>query len=65
MTPDSTYLSIPQATQRLRDGGLDVNAAQVRRWVRKGQLASIQLPNGRAQIHPNDLAALLPVPAAS
>jgi len=60
MTSHQTYLSIPQAAQRLREKGLNVSARQVRRWVQKGQLAAVPLPNGRAQIHPDDLAALLP-----
>jgi excisionase family DNA binding protein len=54
-----SYLTIPQAAERLRAAGLSVSAPQIRRWVRKGQLPAIKLPNGRAQIRPADVDALL------
>lgn len=59
MTSPQTYLSIPEAVSRLQGQGLQVSAPQVRRWVRKGQLAAIKLPNGRAQLRPQDVDALL------
>lgn len=60
MASDQTYLSTGQAAQRLRDAGLNVTAGTVRQWVEKGQLAAIVLPSGRAQIHRDDVDALLP-----
>jgi predicted site-specific integrase-resolvase len=65
MSSHGSFLSIPQAVERLRGAGLTVSASQVRRWVRKGQLPAIVLPNGRAQVRPEDVDALLAAPAAS
>ena len=59
MTSEQTFLSIPEATERLRKAGLNVSAPMVRRWVRKGQLTAVMLPNGRAQINPDAVDALL------
>lgn len=58
MTSDDTYLSLPTASQILRDSGLKVSTAMLRRWARKGQIATTRLPNGRAQISRGELDAI-------
>jgi excisionase family DNA binding protein len=63
MASDQTYLSTEQAAQRLRDAGLHVNRAMVRKWINAGRLPAVVLPNGRAHIHRDEVDALLPKPA--
>jgi predicted site-specific integrase-resolvase len=63
MTSERTFLTCGQAAQRLQQKGIAVNSRQIRSWINKGRLPAVILPNGRAQIRPSDVDALLTVSA--
>ena len=60
-----THLSTTEAAERLADAGLNVNAAMVRRWVKKDQIPYTRLPNGRAQVPASAIDALIPKPESA
>lgn len=54
MTPIPALLTASEVAARA-----GVSAETVRRWVREGNLAAIELPSGRLRFSPADVDALL------
>ena len=54
MTPDQTFLSIPEVAEVF-----EVSDTSVRRWVKSGRLPVVRTPSGRAKVRREDVEAIL------
>lgn len=67
MAQEPLFLTVGQATQRLKERGFAVHRDTVQRWCRTGKLPTVTAPgNGYYRIRVEDIDAILqPRPAAA
>lgn len=59
MAQETLFLTVGQATQRLKDHGMVVHRDTVQRWCRTGRLPAVAPGNGYYRIRVEDIDALL------